>query len=154
MVPEQLLEASHLFLIKGTIISIKPKQIWKHLLSEKEIEFHELNENSKHILNNIQLEIDQIPIKEARAQKNIKSKLEEILAEISDKINIEKNEYEQAVQAIDEVLAQQYVYIEMKELKQQLKSDDDELKTIQNRLDYLKEKKEKAHRSLLVIKKT
>ena len=41
------------------------------LLSEKEIEFLELNENSKHILNNIQLEIDQIPIKEARAQKNI-----------------------------------------------------------------------------------
>ena len=130
---------------KKVIQNLKDKLDQKNsLLSEKEIEFLELNENSKHILNNIQLEIDRIPIKEARAQKNITSKLEEILAEISDKINIVKNEHDQAVQAIDEVLAQQYVYIEMKELKQQLKSDDEELKTIQNQLDYLKEKKEKS----------
>ena len=114
------------------------------LLSKKEVEFLQLNEDTKYKLKSIQLEIDQIAIKEARSQKNITSKLEEILAEISDKINIVKNEHDQAIQPIDEVLAQQYVYIEMKELKQQLKSDDDELKKIQAQLDYLKEKKEKS----------
>ena len=114
------------------------------LLSKKEVEFLQLNDDTKYKLKSIQLEIDQIPLKEARSQKNITSKLEEILAEISDKINIVKNEHDQTVQAIDELLEEQHVYIEMKKLKQQLKSDDDELKTIQNRLDYLKEKKEKS----------
>ena len=113
------------------------------LLSKKEVEFLELNENTKYKLNDIQLEIDQIPIKEARSQKNITSKLEEILAEISDKINIVENEHGQAVQAIDKVLQQQDVIIEMKELQQQLKSDDDELKTIQTQLDLLKGKQGK-----------
>ena len=114
------------------------------LLSEKEVEFLELNENTKYKLNRIQREIDQIAIKEANSKKNITSKLQEILAEISNKINMVENEHDQAVQAIDEVLQQQYVYLEMKELKQQLKSDNDELKTILNQLDLLKEKKEKS----------
>ncbi|MBT5226064.1 MAG: hypothetical protein HOM19_11610 [Candidatus Marinimicrobia bacterium] len=114
------------------------------LLSKKEIEFLQLNKNVKYKINSIQLEIDQIPIKEARSQKNITTKLEEILAEISNKINIIKNEHDQAVRPIEEALEQQDVIIDMKELKQQLKSDDDELKKIQNQLEFLKEKKEKS----------
>ena len=43
---------------------------------------------------------------------------------------------------IEEALEQQDVIIDMKELKQQFKSDDDELKKIQNQLEFLKEKKE------------
>ena len=45
---------------------------------------------------------------------------------------------------IEEALDQQDVIIEMKELKQQLKSDDDELKIIENQLDFLKEEQEKS----------
>jgi len=127
------------------IQNLKDKLYKKNnLLSKKEIEFLQLNKNIKHKINSIQLEIDQIPIKEARSQKNITTKLEEILAEISNKINIIKNKYDQAIRPIEEALEQQDVIIEMKELKQQLKSDDDELKKIQNQLDFLKEKKEKS----------
>ena len=130
---------------ENVIQNLKDKLDQKNnLLSKKEVEFLQLNEDTKYKLKSIQLEIDQIAIKEARSQKNITSKLEEILSEISNKINVVKNEHNQAVQAIDEILDEQHVYIEMKKLKQQLKSDDDELKTIQNRLDYLKEKKEKS----------
>jgi len=114
------------------------------LLSKKEVEFLQLNKNTKYKLNNIQQEIDQISIKEARSQKNITSKLEEILAEISDKINIVENEHDQAVQAIDEFLQRQDVFIEMKKLQQHLQSDDDELKTIKTQLDFLKEEQEKS----------
>ena len=43
------------------------------LLSKKEVEFLQLNEDTKYKLKSIQLEIDQIPLKEARSQKNITS---------------------------------------------------------------------------------
>ena len=119
-----------------------------NLLSKKEVKFLKLNEKTKYKLNNIQLQIDQIPKKEARSQKNITTKLEEILAVISDKKNTVENEHFQAVQAIDEPLQQQDVIIEMKELQQYLQSDDDELKTIQIQLDLLKEEQEKSPQTL------
>jgi len=52
---------------KKIIQNLKDKLDQKNsLLSKKEVEFLQLNENTKYKLNNIQLEIDQISIKEAR----------------------------------------------------------------------------------------
>ena len=112
------------------------------MLSKKEGEFLTLNEKAEYRLNDIQLQIDQIPEKESRAREEVDFKKAQQLAAIEDKKHTLENKTLEAAQTIDDAIQDADLIIDDKKLESRIRSDYDELENTKVQIDSLEKEKE------------
>ena len=136
-----------------TVQSIIDKLDKKNImLSKKEGEFLTLNEKAEYRLNDIQLQIDQIPEKESRAREEVDYKKAQRITTIDDKKHILENETLEAEKVIDDALQDEDLIIDVKKLESRMRSDYDELENTKVQIDTLEKEKEKIVKSLSKLK--
>ncbi len=122
------------------------------MLSKKEGEYLALNEKAEYRLNDIQLQIDQIPEKESRAREEVDHKNAQRLAAIDDKKHTLENETLEATQVIDNAFQDEDLIIDLKKLESRMRSDDEELENTKVQINALEKGKEKIIKSLSKLK--
>ena len=122
------------------------------MLSKKEGEFLTLNEKAEYRLNDIQLQIDQIPEKESRAREEVDFKKAQQLAAVDDKKHTLENETLEAAQVIDDAFQDEDLIIDVKKLESRMQSDYDELENTKVQIDTLEKEQEKIVKSISKLK--
>ena len=121
-------------------------------LSKKENAFLALNEKAEYRLNDIQLQLDKMPDKEAKARADIDSRLESKISLIVEKESLFKTEYLEKTNDIEKIFFKESVVISIRELSSRMDVNAKELTATMNLLDDLRNNQSKIQKTISFLK--